>query len=221
MKKIMRVLKIAVCTLILSAALMLCACGGGELLNTVSDGEISFELYGKEESLRYVVVIKDGKRLGKYKVSGERVSDSTDLGFELIDLNFDGIMDFRVKVASTEELVYYESYLSNSDRTYYASAELKSLASLSVDPEKGTLSGKTYERNYEGRDSRGEYAFYVECWGEHTYQWSGGRLREIERLETVYYSETDMYCIVRYAADGNGNLEISEETWTEGADFRN
>ncbi len=214
-------IKIFAFAVLLLLPFALCACGEGELLKTVTDGDRSFELYGKEESLRYVVVIKDGKRLGKYKVGGERASEEADFGFELTDLNFDGITDFRVIISSGAELTYYASYIGNSDGTYYASKELSELANLSSDSESKTLHGETYKKQWEGKDSRGEYAFYVERWGEHTYQWSGGLLRELERLETVYYSETDMYCIVHYAADGNGNLEISEETWIEGSEFRN
>ena len=103
----MKILKIFLASiLILVSLLTIVSCGKKDdsvLLNTVNDGEYSFELYGNDQNvIRRVVVKKNGDKISSLICMG------TSLKTE--DLNFDGHKDIMISSATKGE-GYYECFI--------------------------------------------------------------------------------------------------------------
>ena len=90
---------------VFSLCAVLSSCESYELYDTVNydsaNGRITYELYGKDGCVKKIRVSREDaktgktKSLGSYKAEGIDRSELSDgsYGFEVIDLNFDGLPD--------------------------------------------------------------------------------------------------------------------------------
>lgn len=221
---------------VFSICSVLCSCESYELYDTVNydstAGTITYELYGKYGSVKKIRVsrmdAKNGKSrsLGSYKADGIDRSELSDgsYGFEVIDLNFDGLPDFRIihdiTAYGDSTLTKYSNFLCNSDGTYYARKDLGSIGNVQPDNDTKTLKGQNYAKIFEGKNEKGEYVLFTETTSESIYEWRGTTLTEIRRHEVKYYSESDIYCIADYEINDDGTLEAVDEKWIEADKYK-
>lgn len=221
---------------VFSLCAVLSSCESYEFYDTVNyasaNGRITYELYGKDGCVKKIRVscedAKTGKvkSLGSYKAEGIDRSELSDgsYGFEVIDLNFDGLPDFRIihdiTAYGDNILTKYSNYLCNSDGTYYARKDLGSIGNVEPDNDTKTLKGQNYAKIFEGKNEKGEYVLFTETISESVYEWRGTTLTEIRRHEVKYYSESDIYCIADYEINDGGTLEAVDEKWIEADKYK-
>ena len=199
------------------SALMLASCSPRGLIDTViPDGsDLSFELNGNSKHLTSITVRQNGERKGRYKVDGESFSElNGSYGFEAVDLNFDGRLDFRVVSDASENSVRYLNFICNSDGTFYSHEGLDALVNPSLNTEEKYIESTSYVKKFDSAITYENIPrTYYEVYSTHRFTWERFELREIARNSITFYSESTIFCVGTYRIDSYGELSAVNEDW--------
>lgn len=119
------------------------------------------------------------------------------------DINFDGWPDLLLIASQGLQNIYYDGWLWDPEAGRYAYApEVRELSSPVFDPKARRVT--TYEHG-----SATDHASGV-------WEWTDGRLREIERTEQTYDERTGLFTLRAYRLNSDGKLALAEtQTLTE------
>lgn len=192
--------------------LALSSCAAAPALTVESpDGELVCELYATDGSVRRIRVLHDGKKSAQYSVRGA-CSEDDGLGFEFIDLNFDGQYDMRLLVSDGVHRKY-RCWLRRSDNgEFVKNAKLDALLDPVADEQSKRITASYNTHTVEPAVGDDPEA-YIDEQGSVTYAWRQGALVAVMRECTTYYSESDIYCVALWEINTDGELEATSERW--------
>ncbi len=195
--------------------LIFTGCSGGEELARIEGETNTFVIYGGVNAITRVEIIKDGVVISKidpeYRVNEPWLGeDNENYGFEVCDLNGDGLDDFVIKTVRTEGAERYLFYL-NKKGEFKPEKELSSaVAPIFGD---GNVRVKTFER-FDEPTYLNEPAMYELREDEIFYGWTeNGRLEIKQVIRYSYFSETDIYRYSILLPNEDGELESDSDKW--------
>ncbi len=178
--------------------LPLSSCSVGETLAYRTDDNQSgniCEVYAKgERATRVRVTDRDGKELfdKRIKVDRQVGRRGGSFGFEILDLNFDGLNDWKLITDINGEMQYEACYLQTADGGYEYARALEGLANIHPDPEQKTL--LTFSQAKESKLAPGaEHESYINTDTVTGYTWKEGKLVPYRRVSYAYHSEQNIY----------------------------
>lgn len=193
------------------------SCTGGEELLRVEGDEYIYVLYGGPNAItRISLVSQDGEAVGEvnaeYRVNEPWLGDNKEnYGFELVDLNGDGLEDFVIKTVRTEGEERYLFYINEGSGAFKLEKKLSgAVAPIFGD---GTVRVKTSQRIDEPTYNN-EPAMYELREDETVYGWTENGRLEVRRVNRFsYFSETDIYRYTVYLPNEDGDLEADSDKW--------
>jgi len=193
----MRLFKILIAVfLVLSLLLCSVSCKNehGKLIETKTDGDLAFELYGKDGRILMIEVKKDGKEISSLLCDGNN--------FKTEDLNFDGHKD--IMLASSEKGDgYYQCFIYQPNtNTFTQNKNFDKIKYPVLDPENKLITCKVY--SHELIDSSPEEA-YKDVRGKAVWKWKNGILTQISEEGIEYFSDSKIYCVYT-ASEIDGEL---------------
>ena len=219
MKK--RLLSLALCLLLL-LPLAACAAEQYDLLYETTVDARTYRVRGNNFRAKQVVV-KEGDNLlweQKIKVDASVGSLEGDYGLEILDLNFDGLLDLMIPYDVAGDEVFYLCWLWNADKNAYVeSKELTGLCNVAVDPELKAIF--SFSHSYEFEPAY-EDAPANEKTVDSTikYIWKDGVLTPAIRVSISHDSSTDRYCYsVAYYDEELGDFGDSDDKWLTAKEY--
>lgn len=218
MKSFSPLLRAAALALTLITLLLALPSCGNTVLYETTEGDLTFTLYGTgsgdKSKVERIVVTRDGKKVGTYDQVGlRRELAGDDYGFSTVDLNFDGILDMRLKTAKKTAGMQFACYLWDAEKGYYVyHPSLSALQNLTVADTISAITACEYE--YTVDPATGDTPeFYTERNAFVIYRWIDGKLNEVHRKELTYYEESDIYCYAVFDLDEDGEMDTTRESW--------
>lgn len=213
MKK--RLLSVLLCA---SLLLGLCACAAErhDLLHEVNVAPFTFCVRGRGTRAKQVVV-KSGDELilaEKIKVAKDVGAMGGTYGLEVLDLNFDGHVDFMIANGVGGDEVSYLCWLYDpTSGTFARSAVLSGLCNIQVNTELKAIFA--FSHTYVSEKA------YEDVPASHTstdtsikYLWKDGKLIPSIRASVSYYSASNLYCYsVSYYDEELGKYTDSDDKW--------
>ncbi|MBR6709120.1 MAG: hypothetical protein IKL84_05520 [Clostridia bacterium] len=194
-------------TALLAAAcvcLTLAGCADAAFGEYTLDGGALVQVWGSETGLRRLTVTEADGEKTSFSLRNASIEPDAAGGLELIDLNFDGHDDVRIKMQRyTSGDIRYACFLW-ADGTLVRNTTIDNIRSLSVHPENETL---TAWANYHSTADDWESRAYL------TYVWYNGLPVPVAKTELIHYVEDEIYCLATYAADPGRSLEVVDENW--------
>ena len=180
-KKIIAICLAALCMM----SVFSCAGKNGSLLQTLSDREYTFEFYGNGDTVTSLIIKKNGKANGSFKLCGKAPI--------LEDLNFDGYKD--VKLLNAEKEGQYVCYVYQSEVGVFSlNSVLGEMLEPVWDTETKTVKSKTYSIEKTTIDESDAPAAYVETRGEAIWEWQGGVPVKLSETGLEYFSDSGLFC---------------------------
>lgn len=212
MKKIIKTVTLcfvaAACCL--SFLLNSCSSGGSKLTEVVKD-DVTYELYGHNTGVRRVVVKRGDTEICRIQVDehmndGEPYaadgSDGEHFGFSLCDVDGDGDDDAVIRTCRVKGKERYFFCLNDGEYVFSPEPWLSDLTSPTFGDGSGTVGVSFHRLNYELKPAPGNPPTYIETEKKVILGWDEeGKLHGIGGEALIYYSETDVYCLVTYARD--------------------
>ena len=193
------------------------ACTGGEELARIQGSDYTYVLYGGANAItRISLVNESGETVGEvdteYRVNEPWLGEEKqNYGFELVDLNADGLEDFVIQTVRTPGAEKYHFYINKGNSSF----ELEKKLSGAVAPVfgDGTVRVKTSQRIDEPTYNN-EPAMYELREDETIYGWTERGRLEVKCVNRFsYFSETDIYRYTVYLPNEDGELEADSDKW--------
>jgi hypothetical protein len=184
------------------------------LCREISQGNTLYQLWSKGNKITKITVCVSDTHQQTFPVAGIECEDtSEDCGFEIIDLNFDGIDDFRILTLNSDGLTKYSCFIFDSEqKQYFQDPVLNSVKSPIIDRENQKITSfSTYTKEFAPIGDIGE-TYEIE-YVKSEYIWRESKLYICAKKSLTYYSENDIYCFCVYKFDENGREIDSEEKW--------
>ena len=206
--------KIISLLLCLAALLSTASCARHSLLFTETVNGLTFEVRGKNDHAKQVLIKKDGKELWSKSLKIDKSVGSRDgkYGFVTTDLNFDGLTDFMIADEVSGECISYLCYLASNDGPAFVySEELSNLYNIQANPEKQTLFAFAHNTE-ETADSE----HYTVTDTVTQYVWKDGTLTPERHVYLRYFSETNAYCLSAAIYNPKtGEFDVDIENFSE------
>ncbi len=194
-------------TLLLALSLLLslaaCAAEKHDLLYETTVDSITYCVRGSGTRAKQLVLKSGDEILFKtdVKVTDKVGSMEGTYGFEAVDLNFDGNLDFMIADDVAGECISYLCWLwSPAEGTYKKSEELSGLCNIYADPDLKAL--KTFLHTYETEDATSDSpSTYTTTDSTTLYEWKNGKLTPSMRASIIYDSEVELYRYSLYYYD--------------------
>ena len=163
---------------------------GEELIESISDGDYSFEFYGEDDIIRTVSVKKNGKNAGKFKLEGK---DPV-----IADLNFDGYND--LKIVDNKNKGHYICYIYQAEVGVFSlNSVLGAMLNPVWDNESKTIKSQIYDKVKTTEDESDAPAAFKETKGEALWEWQGGVPVKLSETGLEYFSDSGLFCYYRCA----------------------
>lgn len=189
--------------LALCLVLIWTACGEPPFAEYTLDDGVLLQVWGGETGLRRLTVTPTTGSPRSFSLRDVSIEPDPAGGLTLIDLNFDGHDDVRIKTrVYVSGDVRYACFLW-ADGTLVKNSTLDRLSSIEVHPESRTLTAWASYRSGEDWESRA----YL------TYVWHNGLPVPVAKTELFHYFEDEIYCLSTYTADPGRTLSVVDENW--------
>lgn len=193
------------------------SCSGGEELARIEGSEYTYVLYGSPNAITKIsLVAENGEIVGEvdaeYRVNEPWLGeDKQNYGFELVDLNGDGLEDFVIKTVRTVGAERYHFYINEGNASFRLEKKLSGAAAPVFGD--GTVCVKTSSRIDEPTYNN-EPSMYELRVDETVYGWSEHGRLEVKCVNRFsYFSETDIYRYTVYLPNEDGELEADSDKW--------
>lgn len=213
MKKIHihRTLALTVATLMLTATLSSCT---GKILHEATVDGLTYTLRGASDRVEQITVTRDGRRIGSFQKRGlPGAEGGANYGFNLIDLNFDGMADMQLTVAQGEAGPIYASYLWDAETEKYVyHTKLSTLQGVEAIASLGILTSREHILTIDpATDDTPEFEIRTDAYI--IYEWQNGKLVDVYRKKLTYYEESDIYCYLIEQRNATGEWDTVRESW--------
>ena len=205
--------------------LPLASCAGERydaLYVTDADNGLTYSVRGSGTRARQITV-KRGEELlfaEKIKVDKKVGRQGGSYGFEVIDLNFDGLLDMMIVDQVAGEQKRYLCWLANADGTYTKSEELSGLCNLQADTKLEAIRSFTHTFTRE-KAYQDVAAATISTDTATQYVWVDGVLTPNVRVSITYYSETARYCYsVSYYDKEAKAFSDADDKWLTPEEYR-
>ncbi len=196
----------------------LSACSGGEELCRVEGEEYIFLLRGGPNAITRIDVIdpESGETAceidTEYRVNEPWLGDNKeDYGFELLDINGDGLEDFVIKTVRTAGAEKYLFYINDGKASFKLEKKLSGVVAPVFGD--GNVRVKTFER-IDTLTYNNEPSVYELREDETVYGWTENGRLEVKGINRFsYFSETDIYRYTVYLQNEDGELEADTDKW--------
>ena len=180
-KKIIALCLVFLCMLFVFS----CSESKGNLINTLSDREYTFEFYGSGDTVTSLVIKKSGKVNGTFKTYGSSPV--------LEDLNFDSYKD--IKLVDERNEGHFVCYIYQSEVGVFSpNALLGSMTDPVWDTENRIIKSKTHSIEKTTSDESDAPAAYKETRGEAVWEWQGGVPVKLSETGLEYFSDSGLFC---------------------------
>ncbi len=171
------------------------------LLETKTDGDFSFELYGNETITR-INVKKGGQSVCILNCNGK--------DFALKDLNFDGFNDIMLASAEKSDGHYQCFIYQEAVGTFSRNATLDGILYPTLDEETKRIKSTVRSKEIVLEEPE----MYKEVRGSAIWEWSGGILTQIYEEGIEYFSGSEIYCVYTSSVtDGVFARNDADDTW--------
>ena len=189
-----------------------CLVACGEPAEVLTEGELTVKIYTNTEGRTNVIkTYREGKCIDTWRVKSEFSYAEAPLRF--VDLNFDGHTDMRILTSSEKNHTRYSCRLYSPDTdSFYSDTVLDLLWDPEIDSEAQQISA--YYTKYTVEPAVGmTLEAYIDERGTKACAWIDGKLTIVARECITYYSESDIYCVAKWALNQYGELDAVEERW--------
>lgn len=201
--KIIRVLITS--ALILSLIFCVFSCGRtyGKLIETKSDGDFSFDLYGKDGTVLKIKVKKSGNKMCELSCNGK--------DFKSIDLNFDGYNDIMLSSAEKGP-GYYQCFIYQPNTEKFTrNLKFDNMLDPILDPETKTISCDIKTRTLILKYPE---EAYKEVRGSAVWSWKNGILTQVSEEGIEYFTDSKIYCVYTSSEiDGEFTRNDAGDLW--------
>lgn len=202
---------------LLLACLSLTSCSP-ELTLDSPDGKTVCNIYTRaDSSVRRISLSYNGGKASSFNIESSVCDGGA--GIEFIDLDFDSVADIRVAISDGEHTRYSSFLCDPATSSFHVNEKLDSLVSPIPDIESKRISAPYFTHTVEpATDDSPEV--YIDEYGLGFYEWRSGRLCEVRRESTSYFSESEIYRVALYEADSDGVLRATSERWLTPEKYR-
>ena len=190
-----------------------CLASCGEPAEVLTEGDLTVKIYTNIEGRTNLIkTYRDGKCIDSWRVKSEFSYAEAPLRF--VDINFDGHTDMRLLTSSDKDnhTRYSCRLYSPEDNAFYSDTVLDLLWDPVIDSEAKQITA--YYTKYTVEPAVGmTLEAYIDERGTKVCAWMDGKLTIIARDCITYYSESDIYCVAKWALDEDGVLDAVEERW--------
>lgn len=205
--------------------LPLASCAGERydaLYVTDAENGLTYSVRGAGTRAKQITV-KRGEELlfaERIKVNKKVGSLGGTYGFEVIDLNFDGLLDMMIVDEVAGEQKRYLCWLANADGSYTKSEELSGLCNLKAYEKLQAV--RSFSHSFESEKAYSDVAAATISTDAATqYVWVNGILTPSIRISITYYSETARYCYsVSYYDEETKAFSDSDDKWLTPEEYK-
>ena len=197
-----------------------CAAERHDLLYEIERDGVVYCVRGNGTQAKQIVIKKDGSLIWSQRVKVDREIGNLGgtYGFELQDLNFDGLLDLLIAVEKTKDCVSYVCWLRDADRlSFTESAELSGLCNIYADERLQAIFA--FSQTAEARGENG----YSTCDKTTKYVWEEGKLIPDMYAAINYYSGATQfpycYSVAYYDAEIK-DFKDSSDDWMTAEEYR-